>query len=268
METLAYLHLALANEAPTSADCQVEKTFRECPKLFAHLISLRFSTSAAVHLLSLTVALCIVGMAHQASALVQQGDSGVQVTTLQQRLQELGYFRGNATGYFGSVTKAAVIEFQQAKGLNPDGIVGSNTEASLQGVAQSSSASVNQSSSGSLKIGDRGEDVSDVQRRLTELGFRNGEKGVFDEATHEAVRQFQQAKGLTVDGIVGQQTLAALPQIEKLKSAAVDELKPKSATLDVLKSPSVEQSKPKSSPEKATKKWYEDDSAPLTPFTK
>lgn len=268
METLAYLHLALANEAPTSTDCQADKTFRECPKLFAHLNSLRFSTSAAVHLLSLTVALCIVGMAHQASALVRQGDSGAEVTTLQQRLQELGYFQGNATGYFGSVTKAAVIEFQQAKGLNPDGVVGSNTEASLQGIAQSSSPSVNQSSSSSLRIGDRGDDVADVQRKLSELGFRNGEKGVFDEATYEAVRQFQQAKGLTVDGIVGKQTLAALPQIEKLKSAVVDESQPKSAPTEVLKSPSVEPSKPKPAPEKATKKWYEDDSAPLTPFTK
>lgn len=268
METLAYLHLALANEAPTSADCQAEKTFRECPKLFAYLNSLRFSSSAAVHLLSLTIALCIVGMAHQASALVQQGDSGAQVTTIQQRLQELGYFQGNATGYFGSVTKAAVIEFQQAKGLNPDGIVGSNTQASLQGVAQSSSASVSQSSSDSLRIGDRGEDVADMQRRLSEIGFRNGEKGVFDEATQEAVRQFQQAKGLTVDGVVGQQTLAALPQIEKIKSAVVDESKPKSEPMEVLKSPSVESSKPKPAPEKATKKWYEDDSAPLTPFTK
>lgn len=269
METLAYLHLALANEAPTSADCQAEKTIRECPKLFAYLNSLRFSTSAAVHLLSLTIAICIVGMAHQASALVKQGDFGAEVTTLQQRLQELGYFQGNTTGYFGSVTKAAVIEFQQAKGLTPDGVVGSNTETFLSGASQpTSSSSVNTSSSSSLKIGDRGDDIADIQRRLTEIGFRSGEKGVFDEATHEAVRQFQQAKGLTVDGIVGKQTLAALPQIEKLKSAVVDESKPTPGSTPGLQSPSVNESKPKPAPEKATKKWYEDKSAPLTPFTK
>lgn len=61
---IADLHLALANEAPASPNCQVEKTTREHPKLFAHLNSRHFSTAAAVHLLSLTVAVCILGIAH------------------------------------------------------------------------------------------------------------------------------------------------------------------------------------------------------------
>jgi peptidoglycan hydrolase-like protein with peptidoglycan-binding domain len=273
METLAYLHLALANEAPASSNCQVEKTTRERPKLFAHLNSLRFSTSAAIHLLSLTVALCILGIAHQASALVQQGDSGSEVTALQQRLQELGYFQGNATGYFGSVTKAAVMDFQQAKGLNPDGVVGTNTEAILREPRQSSSQSVSDSNRGVLRIGDRGEPVSVIQQRLSEVGLRAGDKGVFDEATQEAVRQFQQAKGLTVDGVVGQQTLAALPQIGESKSPAVDQSKPsiadesKPSLADESKPSFADESKPTPAPKKTTK-WYEDKSAPLTPFTK
>lgn len=187
---------------------------------------------------------------------MQQGDSGSEVTTLQQRLQELGYFQGNATGYFGSVTKAAVMDFQQAKGLNSDGVVGAKTETTLNETRQSSSQSASDSDNGVLKIGSRGESVTAVQQKLANIGIPAGEQGVFDEATQEAVRQFQQAKGLTVDGIVGQQTLAALPQAGS-KPSVTDESKPAV----------VDESKSKAAPKKNTR-WYEDKSAPLTPFTK
>lgn len=272
METLAYLHLALENEAPASKYCQATETTRERPKLFAHLYSLRFSTSAAIHLLSFAVAVGILGIAHQASALVQQGDSGSEVTALQQRLQELGYFQGNATGYFGSVTKAAVMDFQQAKGLNPDGVVGSKTETTLHEPRQSSSEAANDSDNGVLKIGSRGESVTTVQQKLSNIGIPVGEQGIFDEATQEGVRQFQQAKGLTVDGIVGQQTLAALPQAGS-KPSIVDESKPvilnesKPSVADESKPAVTDTLKPTPAPKKNTR-WYEDKSAPLTPFTK
>jgi peptidoglycan hydrolase-like protein with peptidoglycan-binding domain len=274
METLAYLHLSLANEAPASTYCQATETTRERPKLFAHLYSLRFSTSAAIHLLSFAVAVGILGIAHQASALVQQGDSGSEVTALQQRLQELGYFQGNATGYFGSVTKAAVKDFQQAKGLNPDGVVGANTEATLREPRQSSpqAASDSNTNNGVLKIGSRGESVVAVQQKLSNIGIPAGEQGVFDAATQEAVRQFQQAKGLTVDGIVGQQTLAALPESGS-KPEVTDDSKPvilnnsKSSTTEEVKPAVTDTSKPSPAPKKNTR-WYEDKSAPLTPFTK
>lgn len=278
METLAYLHLALENEAPASTYCQATETTRERPKLFAHLHCLRFSTSAAIHLLSFTVAVGILGIAHQASALVQQGDSGSEVTALQQRLQELGYFQGNATGYFGTVTKAAVMDFQQAKGLNPDGVVGSNTNTTLRELRQSNSQAASDSDNGLLKIGSRGESVTAVQQKLADIGMRVGEQGVFDQATEEAVRQFQQAKGLTVDGIVGQQTLAALPQAES-KPSFTEESKPAITEETEESKPSfteeTEESKPsftkEAKPSPAPKnntRWYEDKSAPLAPFTK
>ncbi|NPV69191.1 MAG: L,D-transpeptidase family protein [Firmicutes bacterium] len=56
-----------------------------------------------------------------------------------------------------------------------------------------------------------GPDVSLTQGRLKALGIYEGEiNGVFDEATAEAVRRFQQRNGLRVDGIVGPDTYNAL----------------------------------------------------------
>ena len=59
------------------------------------------------------------------------GDVGDQVKTLQQNLIKLGYSCGKAgaDGDFGKDTKAAVIKFQKANNLEPDGLVGEKTQA-------------------------------------------------------------------------------------------------------------------------------------------
>jgi len=59
----------------------------------------------------------------------------------------------------------------------------------------------------------RGADVLAIQARLTELGFDSGKAdGVYGPITAAAVTAFQQAKGITVDGIVGPQTRQALTE--------------------------------------------------------
>lgn len=228
METLAYLHLALANEAPASTDDEAFKTNGESPKLFEKFTQQKLSISTAVHLLALTIVLSVVGMARQASALVKEGDRGPEISSLQQRLKELGFFKANVTGYFGSMTKNALIQFQQAKGLTPDGVMGASTEASLGEPSKSRSNLVRESSNPSsnpypqaikdsskriLQLGDRGSQVNALQERLAVAGFPSKNKGIFDQATQDAVRQFQQSQGLTADGIVGPQTIALLPAI-------------------------------------------------------
>jgi peptidoglycan L-alanyl-D-glutamate endopeptidase CwlK len=62
-----------------------------------------------------------------------------------------------------------------------------------------------------LKEGSSGDDVAELQRQLTELGFVLGEAdGVFGAATTAAVTSFQMSKGLSADGIAGPATLAAI----------------------------------------------------------
>jgi len=63
----------------------------------------------------------------------------------------------------------------------------------------------------SLKQGSTGETVRTVQTKLKEWGYYTGAvDGIFGSRTTAAVKYFQQKNGLTVDGIVGAQTLQAL----------------------------------------------------------
>ena len=62
-----------------------------------------------------------------------------------------------------------------------------------------------------LKIGSIGEAVIDLQTSLVKLGYNPGPiDGIFGPETDAAVRSFQKAYGLVVDGIVGKNTSAAI----------------------------------------------------------
>ena len=63
---------------------------------------------------------------------VSYGSQGSDVTELQKLLNNHGYSL-DVDGIFGDNTKNAVTDFQQKKGLNVDGIVGTNTWGTLNG---------------------------------------------------------------------------------------------------------------------------------------
>jgi N-acetylmuramoyl-L-alanine amidase len=61
-----------------------------------------------------------------------------------------------------------------------------------------------------LRRGADGEAVRDVQQRLTVAGVVVRATGLYDDATEQAVRAFQEQRGLRVDGICGPETWSAL----------------------------------------------------------
>jgi len=137
------------------------------------------------------------------SRLLRVGDRGADVARLQEVLTDLGHRPGPNDGIFGSRTDAAVRAFQEGTGLHVDGLVGSATRGALQWeVAPPDHI---------LRHGSRGHDVNLLQDRLNEIGYSVGTAdGIFGPKTLLGVTAFQEDAGLTVDGLVGPQTRAAL----------------------------------------------------------
>lgn len=125
------------------------------------------------------------------------GDSGPEVYAIQYLLRVEGYALA-ADGQFGPQTEASVKSFQGTEGLAVDGIVGPNTWAALvQGYT--------------AQNGSSGDDVRAVQHLLRHKhSYDITVDGVFGPKTDAAVRDLQKVYGLAVDGIAGPQTWKAL----------------------------------------------------------
>jgi putative chitinase len=78
----------------------------------------------------LTKAKAVLALDASAAPVLRQGDKSASVTLLQSKLNDAGY-KVTTDGSFGPGTAAAVKQFQAAKGLTPDGIVGRVTWAAL-----------------------------------------------------------------------------------------------------------------------------------------
>jgi peptidoglycan hydrolase-like protein with peptidoglycan-binding domain len=151
-------------------------------------------------------------------------DTGEQVSVLQRRLTELGYFSGPVTGTFGPLTQTSVISFQQATGLTADGIVGAGTADALRRATVPQTPTVRPPdpvpSANLLRKGDTGTRVADLQSRLRLLRYYNGSvNGNFGQNTEDAVRAFQRAQGLPEDGVAGPEVNNAL---ERLTSSSAN----------------------------------------------
>jgi len=86
---------------------------------------------AVAIILSLSVA---VSAQAASNSLLRLGSRGSEVSALQRELKNRGYFTyPKITGYFGYITRDAVIRFQRDNGLLVDGIVGPQTRGALYG---------------------------------------------------------------------------------------------------------------------------------------
>ena len=132
------------------------------------------------------------------------------------------YPEGRITGYYGSLTVAAVKRFQERYGLAQVGRVGPQTLAKLNEVFGSEEPAMKKEPQTSgifsreLDEGMSGDDVSTLQQFLAqdpELYPEGLITGYYGSLTTDAVRRFQTRYGLSQVGRVGPQTLAKLNEI-------------------------------------------------------
>ena len=127
---------------------------------------------------------------------LKNGSSGTTVKKLQQRLWECGWYDGSINGKFDSATEKAVRAFQKAQKISADGIAGSKTQKAVY------SASPALGLNATLEKGDTSLAVEQLQKMLAKVGMYSGEAdGSFGAATQQAVIDYQNARGLTANGI-------------------------------------------------------------------
>jgi peptidoglycan hydrolase-like protein with peptidoglycan-binding domain len=136
---------------------------------------------------------------------VKLGSKGNNVRILQSFFNKNGY-NLKVDGDFGKLTLDALKDYQTKNGLAADGIVGPITRAKINEVIIATTPAPVVT----LKLGSKGDAVKTLQTKLNENGYKLTADGIFGKKTLDAVKSYQKANGLAVDGIAGPNTLAKL----------------------------------------------------------
>lgn len=164
-----------------------------------------------------------------ASQMLKTGSNGQEVKDLQSQINDAGYNAGNVDGVYGSLTKQAVMDFQQKNDLAADGINGPKTQEALDdsdanaasdqdnGNANTSkqedgTASVNIPKKTLMK-GDEGKAVGDLQSTLSKMGYETDKNNTYGEKTQASVTKVQEKSDLNADGVYGPKTRKAVETI-------------------------------------------------------
>ena len=133
---------------------------------------------------------------------LQYGDVGEDVLALQTRLKDLQYYTGNLSGRFREGTRKAVETFQEDFDLEQTGVADLRTLSILFSLKHRP-----------LRFGSSGEDVKELQTRLSELGYYTGKiNGNFIDSTRKAVEDLQRNNGLEVNGIADAELLEMISE--------------------------------------------------------
>ncbi|MBQ7386174.1 MAG: peptidoglycan-binding protein [Ruminococcus sp.] len=172
------------------------------------------------------------------SEYIKLGSTDERVSTIQQRLKELGFYNDDITGYYGSLTEAAYMEFQIAAGLYADGIAGP-TEiellmssdapyASNEEEVEETEPTIEETEAeeeNTFSNGDFDDSIYEIQSELAELGYFNDDAtGYFGDMTESAVADFQTQNGLEPTGKVDELTYAAIFSSSALENPNVEDL--------------------------------------------
>ena len=144
------------------------------------------------------------------------GDHGDVVAQITNTLARIGLLPA-ASSSFDAAVESAVKAFQQERGLTVTGIISGTTLRALEDARWKLGDRVLSLQSPTLI---RGDDVTALQNRLSQMGFDCGKvDGFYGVKTESALKEFQQSVGTRVDGTCGPATVMALMRLVKTVSS-------------------------------------------------
>lgn len=154
---------------------------------------------------------------------LQPGNTGADVSALQRLLSSYRLYSGPIDGVYGPQTEAAVANFQRIRGLPETGIADAGTLTAMGFELPLDPAMAGDGRIGAeqLTIGNSGPDVLELQQNLRRLGFAVPLDGYYGSQTAQAIRGFQQIRGLPVSGTADRVTLESMG-LEVVPAAAAE----------------------------------------------
>ena len=143
------------------------------------------------------------------------GDRSTAIELISNTLLRLGFITAPSDIFDEKLTQG-IKAFQQERGLTATGVINEITARSLEEARFKLGDRVLSLNSASIM---RGDDVSNLQDRLIQMGFNCGKvDGIFGANTERAVKEFQKSVGITSDGKCGPATLISLMRLVKTVS--------------------------------------------------
>ena len=143
------------------------------------------------------------------------GDRSTAIELISNTLLRLGFLT-TPSDIFDEKLTQGIKAFQQERGLTATGLINEITARSLEEARFKLGDRVLSFNSSSLM---RGDDVSNLQDRLIQMGFNCGKvDGIYGANTERAVKEFQKSVGIAADGKCGPATLISLMRLVKTVS--------------------------------------------------
>ncbi len=151
---------------------------------------------------------------------LKPGKTNIFVRSLQDSLKQLGHYTSNVTGFFGDLTKKAVIAFQKSTGIKQSGTVQAQTLARFDGAVTNPNylSAIAQTKAGlsqrelteavtyqltkDIQAGKYDEEVKFIQKKLYVLGYYSGAiSGWLNSTTLTAINEYRVDRGIGKGGV-------------------------------------------------------------------
>ena len=139
------------------------------------------------------------------------------VEEIQVVLDKFGYDTGTKDGRMGQKTREAIKEFQESIGIKNTGYMDQRTWRQIEDIRRTNDGRTSEDArkikvrsaypEEGISSGEFKPTTKEIQRALKNAGFDPGAvDGKMGPRTQQAIKEFQRAKGLKVDGNVGAKT--------------------------------------------------------------